>query len=135
MSLQHRRLNRYLPLCGSVAVLLLIGCASSPVESKPKPIAQRLVGKSQTQIRQCAGQPAKEVPYGTGIVLRYYKEASTFEGSTTFLEGSQHMRHRGCWASLLIEQEQVTGVEFEPVPKETNKSDDLCDELFRQCMP
>ncbi|SLM49444.1 conserved exported protein of unknown function [Nitrospira japonica] len=135
MSVQHRRLNRYISLCWSLAVLLIVGCASPPAPSTPKPIAQRLVGKSQTHIRQCAGQPAKEVPYETGVILRYYKEASTFVGSTTFLEGSQHMRHRGCWASLLIEQDQVTGVEFEPIPKETNQIDDLCDEMFRTCVP
>src|SRR5262249_15507452 len=39
-----------------------------------------------------------------------------FEESQPFLKGSQPTTHHGCWANLLIEKDQVTGVEFATVP-------------------
>ncbi len=57
------------------------------------------------------------------------------EESTPFLKGSQPSMHHGCWASLLIENDQVTGVEFRTVPEGSEKENDECEEIFRQCVP
>jgi hypothetical protein len=120
----------------SVVVLLLIGCTSAPVQSSSSSTAQRLLGKSQTQILQCAGKPARQTSYGANeVVLRYYKEAPMFEESDPISKGSLPALHHGCWASLLIENEQVTGVEFRTVPEGAEKEDDECEEIFRQCVP
>src|SRR5690242_3590578 len=114
--------------------LLLSGCVSSPPEAKEdNPTAKRLVGKTRAALLQCAGLPIREVPYGHGVILRYYKEAPMFEESTPFLKGSIANEHHGCWASLLLEQDEVTGVEFRPVP-EGGQYDDHCEEIFLRCM-
>jgi len=117
-------------------VLLFGGCASTPPEKKSdNPTAQRLIGKTQEAILKCAGRPFKEVPYGHGLVLRYYKEAPILEESRSFLKGSTPGEHHGCWASLLIEKEEVTGVEFRTVPQGAGtEEDDECEAIFATCL-
>lgn len=114
--------------------VLASGCASTPPEAKSdNPTAKRLVGKARAELLQCAGLPVKEVPYGHGVILRYYKEAPMFEESSPFLKGSIAYEHHGCWASLLLEKEEVTGVEFRPVP-EGGQYDDHCEDIFVRCL-
>ncbi|BFU93868.1 MAG: hypothetical protein NTNFB02_05900 [Nitrospira sp.] len=98
-------------------------------------MAQRLMGKTHTSILQCAGTPVRQVQYEDGVILRYYKEASMFEESRPFLKGSTPGEHHGCWASLLIEHEKVTGVEFRTVPQKAGTEDDDCEAIFATCFP
>lgn len=56
-----------------------------------------------------------------------------FDESRPFLKGSTPGIHHGCWASLLIENEQVTGVEFRTVPEGAEKEDDECEAIFADC--
>jgi len=117
----------------AVIVVFLSGCASGPPETKTdNPTAKRLVGKTRTELLQCAGTPLREEPYGNGAVFRYYKEAPMFEESRPFLKGSIAQEHHGCWASLLLEKDQVTGVEFRPVPDGTEY--DHCEDIFVGCL-
>ena len=117
-------------------VLLFSGCGSVPPEKKSdNPTAQRLIGKTRTAILTCAGTPFREVPYGHSVVLRYYKEASMLEESRTYLKGSTPGEHHGCWASLLVEDETVTGVEFRTVPEGAGtEEDDECEAIFAGCV-
>ena len=125
----------YVRFAAAIIVLLLSGCASAPIETKSdNPTAQRLVGKTQAQILQCAGTPRRETPYGHGVILRYYREAPMLEESRSFLKGSTPGEHHGCWASLLIEQETVTGVEFRTVPEGAGNEDDDCEAIFAMCV-
>ena len=125
----------YIRFPAAILVLLLNGCASAPIEKKSdNPTAQRLVGKTQAQILQCAGKPLKESPYGHGVIFRYYKEAPMLEESRSFLKGSTPGEHHGCWASLLIEQEVVTGIEFRTVPEGAGNEDDDCEAIFAICV-
>ncbi|HTL62542.1 MAG TPA: hypothetical protein VL261_12920 [Nitrospira sp.] len=114
--------------------VLLSGCVSGPPETtSDNPTAKRLVGKTRAELFQCAGPPVREVPYGHGVILRYYREAPIFEESRPFLKGSIANEHHGCWASLLLEKDEVTGVEFRPVP-EGGQFDDHCEDIFLPCM-
>jgi hypothetical protein len=125
----------YLALMVLVISVLVQGCASAPPDNIFQPTAQKLIGKSQAELLQCAGKPLQQVPHGQGMVLRYYKEASMFEESRPFLKGSQPGLHHGCWASVLIENDHITGVEFRTVPKAAEKHADECEELFQACSP
>ncbi|HET9607238.1 MAG TPA: hypothetical protein VFO87_09300 [Nitrospira sp.] len=117
----------------AVLIVLLSGCASGAPEMKAdNPTAKRLVGKTRAELLQCAGTPLREVPYGQGIVFRYYKEAPMFEESRPFLKGSIAQEHHGCWASLLLEKDEITGVEFRPVPEGTEY--DHCEDIFVRCL-
>ena len=112
--------------------LLLSGCASVPPEATTdNPTAKRLVGKTRGELLQCAGTPLREIPYGHGVIFRYYKEAPMFEESRPFLKGSIAQEHHGCWASLLLEKDEVTGVEFRPVPDGIEY--DHCEDIFARC--
>ena len=117
----------------ALIMLLSTGCASGPPETKTdNPTAKGLVGKTRAELLQCAGSPVREVPYGHGVIFRYYKEAPMFEESRAFLKGSIAQEHHGCWASLLLEQDEVTGVEFRPVPDGTEY--DHCEDIFVSCL-
>ena len=116
-------------------VLLFNGCASTPPEAtSDNPTAQRLIGKTRAELLQCAGIPLREVNHGHGVILRYYKEAPMLEESRSFLKGSAPGEHHGCWASLLIENEEVTGVEFRTVPQGAGNEDDDCEAIFTGCL-
>lgn len=125
----------YISLVLYVFVLLLGGCVSALPQTSANPRAQSLLGKSQADILQCAGKPVKQTSHKEGVIFRYYKEASMFEESRPVLKGSQPGIHHGCWAGLLIENGQVTGVEFRTVPEGAEKEDDECEEIFQQCLP
>ena len=56
-----------------------------------------------------------------------------FEGSDPASGANLPALHHGCWASVLIEKDQITGVEFQGVPEE--RQDDECEAIFRQCIP
>lgn len=125
----------YLALILSVIGVLLHGCASVPPQDRLQPTAQKLMGKSQARILECAGKPVVRTSYAEGVVLRYYKEASMFEESLPFLKGSRPGIHHGCWARVLIENDRVMGVEFRTVPDEVEKHGDECEEIFQACAP
>ena len=70
------------------------------------------VGKSSEQIVACAGVPSMHVTSDDLTIFRYYKEASLLEESSTTSKGSPAGIRHGCWATLLIENDRITGVEF-----------------------
>ena len=108
-----------------------IGCAASqPID--PNPIGKVLLGKSTQDLISCAGDPLQETKTAEGTVLIYYKEASMLEESCPFSKGSRAGAHQGCWASLLLAKDRVTGVEFRAAPSTLN-TDDLCKRIFETC--
>ncbi len=125
----------HLVLILSVIGVLSHGCASAPPQDRLQPTAQKLMGKSQTHILQCAGQPLHRTMHGQEVVLRYYKEAPMFEESRPFLKGSQPGVHHGCWASVLLDKDSVVGVTFRTVPEDSEQHGDECEEIFQACAP
>lgn len=125
----------YLPLILSVIGVLLHGCASAPPQDSHQSTAQKLIGKGQTHILECAGKPVSQTSYGQSKVLRYYQEGPMLEESRPFLKGSLPQIHHGCWARVLIENERVMGVEFQEVPEEAEKHGYECEEIFQACAP
>ena len=125
----------YPALILSVIGVLSHGCASAPPQDRLQPTAQKLMGKSQTHILRCAGQPLHRTMHGQEVVLRYYKEAPMFEESRPFLKGSQPGVHHGCWASVLLDKDSVVGVTFRTVPEDSEQHGDECGEIFQACAP
>ena len=118
-----------LVLCSAV---WLIGCAA-PQPIEPNPIGKALLGKSKQELVACVGNPLQETKTTEGTVLTYYKEASMLEESFPFSKGSRAGAHRGCWASLLLADDRVTGVEYRAAPSTLN-TDDLCERIFETCV-
>jgi len=84
-------------------------------------------------VRSCAGSLLNELKLNDDVtVLRYYKEAAMLAESQVGSKGSIPGVHRGCWAGLLIEKGEVTGVEFRPVPDQ-ERDPFLCHQMFEGC--
>lgn len=117
--------------------MLLLGCSSVPAKKYGlEPTAQKLIGKTQADLLQCAGKPTTQRSYGQSLVLCYYKGAAMLEVSRPFLKGSlQTAIHHGCCARVLIENNRVAGIEFQTVPEAGEKHRDECEEIFESCSP
>jgi hypothetical protein len=119
-----------LPLIVCIAVWL-VGCAASrPIE--PSPVQKALIGKTKQELASCAGPALGETKTAEGTVLKYYKEAPMLEESSAFLKSSRPGVHHGCWASLLLTDDRVEGVEYRSVPRSVDATDH-CDEIFQAC--
>lgn len=112
---------------------ILHGCAAFLPSDSPTSTAQQLLGKQSEDILVCAGPAFAQTVQDNVTILRYYKEAPMLEESTPTSKASQPGIHHGCWASLRIEDRQVTGVEFRTVPEGIEKRNDECEELFAKC--
>jgi len=112
---------------------MLHGCAAFLPSDSQTPTAQKLLGKQSEVILACAGQPFAQSVQDNVTIFRYYKKASLLEESTPTAKSSRPTAHHGCWASLRIEDHQVTGVEFRTEPEGIEKLDDECEELFAKC--
>ena len=123
-------------LYGLVGVgVLLSGC----VELRAGPVGingQALLGLTQERLRTCAGPPLHEVSKPASTLLVFYREALMFEESVPGAlgggKGSRIGYHHGCWATILVEEGRVTGVEFRPVP-DPDADTHECQETFVAC--
>ena len=93
---------------------------------------QALLGLTQERLRTCAGAPLHEVSQPASTLLVFYREAVMFEESFAGGKGSRAGYHHGCWATILVEEGRVTGVEFRPVP-DPDADTHECQEIFVVC--
>jgi hypothetical protein len=93
---------------------------------------QALLGVPHERLQTCAGAPLREVPQTASMLLVYYREAAMFEESLVGGKGSQPGYHHGCWATILVEEGRVSGVEFRPVP-DPDADTHECQEIFAAC--
>jgi len=80
------------------------------------------------------GAAAGTSKQGDTKLLRYYREERMLDESRVASKGSIPAKHHGCWASILVEETRVVGVEFRPVPAESD-SPYLCELIFANCLP
>lgn len=124
---------RRLLLYGLVSVCAFFsGCAGFRVG----PVGvndQALIGLPQEKLRTCAGAPLREVSQPSSTLLVYYREAMMFEESFGGSKGSRPEYHHGCWATILVEEGRITGVEFRPVP-DPDADTHECQEIFATCV-
>ena len=115
----------------TTSALLLSGCA--PTLKGPVGISgEKLVGLSKERLHACAGQPLRDIPQPGSTLLVFYREAAIFEESFVGGKGSKPGYHHGCWATLLLEDDRVTGVEFRPVPDPEADTHE-CQAIFAAC--
>jgi hypothetical protein len=123
----------YMPMSIRLNLLLVFVCwLGSCAEHQTRPMASRLLGQSHEAIVQCSGQPQEELNTGHTKVFRYYREETMLDESRVASKGSIPGKHHGCWASVLVEDNRVVGVEFRPVPDESD-SPYLCEMVFENC--
>ncbi len=109
----------------------LSGCPAAP-SYRAYLAQQALMGKTKQEVVACAGQPLRESESGEVKVLIYYKEAETLErapvGSKTSIPGVRH----GCRARVLLKEDRVASVQYEPVP-DYMAAYDHCEGIFAPC--
>ncbi len=93
---------------------------------------QALIGLTQERLQACAGDPLRKVSQPASTMLVYYREAAMFEESYGGGKGSKPGYHHGCWATILVEEGRVTGVEFSPV-LDPDADTHECQEIFAVC--
>lgn len=93
---------------------------------------QALIGLTKERMHICAGEPLREVSQPASTLLVFYREAAMFEESFGGGKGSKPGYHHGCWATILVEEGRVTGVEFRPVPDPEADTHE-CQEIFVAC--
>ncbi len=121
-------------LQGASLLLLMAGCAEvMPNGSEPYPAAQALLGKTKEALLSCAGPPVKEQGHNGQVVYIYYREASQLEESFGGSKSSLAMVHHGCRASILLESDRVTGVQYDSEPS-SYQDDEHCDQIFQRCL-
>jgi hypothetical protein len=127
-------MNRLRTGTGFLILLLgLFGCGGTflrPVDVHRPP----LIGLTQERLHACAEPPIREASQPASLMLVYYREASMFEESFGSGKGSKPGYHHGCWATVLVEEGRVTGVEFQPVPH-AEADNHECQEIFAMCVP
>ncbi len=118
----------------ALIIMAFVGCAQVTHDGEVSyPIQRALIGKSKAALLACAGSPIKQHVKGEQVLFVYYKEASQFEESFPGSKSSFAMVHHGCRATLLLEQDTVTGVQYESEPS-SYRDDDHCEELFQSCV-
>jgi hypothetical protein len=118
-----------------LGLIVLVGCAEvMPNQVEPYPAAQVLLGKTKQALLACAGPPiSEEHVKGRQVILIYYKEASQLEESFASSKSSFAKVHHGCRASILLEEDWVTGVQYDSEPS-SFQDDEHCDEIFQPCL-
>ena len=119
----------------TLSFLQMNGCTTTPPESTtpPSPTQKALIGKSKAELLACTGVQPQERTVGDLTVLKYYKEASILEESFSGSKSSVARLHHGCWASLVLKNDRVEGVQYDSIPS-GHMEDDHCDEIFAQCV-
>lgn len=110
----------------------LTNCAT-PAQVGEYPNQQKMIGKPKAEILACAGAPKKETKEGEFTLLRYYREAPILEESQPVGKGSFSTIRHGCWATVVLTDEQVLDVRYRFVPPTFDASND-CEEIFEPCL-
>jgi hypothetical protein len=105
----------------------------TPAQVGEYPNQQKMTGKSKSEILACAGAPKKETKEGKFTLLRYYREAPILEESQPVGKASFPTIHHGCWATVVLTDDQVVDVRYRFVPPTFDASND-CEEIFEPCV-
>lgn len=118
---------------GIFALLVVAGCvAGQPRDSAPNEIQQMMKGKTRQELLACAGAPLLEEVQNGRTQLVYYREASLLEESFPGSKSSMARVHHGCRAIVVLENERISGIQYESVPDYFH-DEEHCDELFESC--
>jgi hypothetical protein len=116
-----------------VALAGLAGCATPAVVGE-YPNQHGMIGRSKASVLACAGAPIREdIRDGTTLLL-YYREAPVLEESAPVGKGSFPTIRHGCWATVVIAEDNVREVRYRFVPAAFDAAND-CEAIFEACLP
>jgi len=111
----------------------LVGCATQGLVTV-LPNRDATIGKSKEALLACAGEPTRQTVEGHSVIFLYYKEAQMLQESFPGSKGSFPRPHHGCWASVLLEGDQVSDIGYQSVPS-TIDALNHCEAIFAACNP
>ena len=124
-------LTRTLLCAGAV---LFVGCTGiTPDNPESYPARQALMGQTKQALLACAGPPGVQRSSGDKVSFVYYREASQFEESFGGSKSSFPMVHHGCRATITLEQDRVTDVQYVSEPPSYH-DEDHCEEICEPCL-
>lgn len=116
-----------------VAMGLLAGCATSGPDGS-FPAQKALIGKSESEMLACAGEPKQRSTSADETKLTYHRAAPVFEGSFAGSKSSVPCPRHACEAVVVLKDDRVSEVQYHPTPRSLGGCEH-CEEIFRTCVP
>ena len=122
-------------ITGAAAPLLMLpaGCVTSVPEGG-FPAQKALIGKSESEMLACAGEPKKRSASDEETRLTYHQKAPVFEESFATSKTSMPCPRHACEAVVVLKGDRVAEVQYHPTPRSLGGCEH-CEEIFRACMP
>ena len=125
-------------LAGSIlavaAMGLSSGCATPAGPDGSFPSQKALIGKTESEVLACAGEPKRKSVTGEEVRLTYRRTAPMFEESFASSKASVPCPRHACEAVVVLKGGRVTEVPYYPVPQSLGGCEH-CEEIFRECVP
>jgi hypothetical protein len=122
-------------ITGAAAPLLMLvsACATAHPDGS-FPAQKALIGKSESEMLACAGEPKKRSASDEETRLIYHRKAPVFEESFATSKTSMPCPRHACEAVVVLKGDRVSEVQYHPTPRSLGGCEH-CEEIFRACMP
>jgi hypothetical protein len=117
----------------ALAVCLPAACATDRPDGS-FPAQKALIGKTETEVLACAGEPKKRSSSGEDTLLTYHRKAPVFEESFAISKTSMPCLRHACEAVVVLKDGRVAEVQYHPIPHSIGGCEH-CEEIFRKCLP
>lgn len=122
-------------IAGASASLLMLvsACAMVPQEGS-FPAQKALLGKTESEVLACAGEPKQKSASGDETKLTYHRKAPVFEESFAISKTSVPCPRHACEAVVVLQGGRVEEVQYRPTPHSLGGCEH-CEEIFEKCLP
>jgi hypothetical protein len=117
----------------ALAVCLPAACATDRPDGS-FPAQKALIGKTETEVLACAGEPKARSPGGEATILTYQRKAPVFEESFAISKTSVPCPRHACEAAVVLKDGRVAEVRYRPTPHAIGGCEH-CEEIFQKCLP
>jgi hypothetical protein len=124
-------------LAGAIGLLMVMGLPAGCATTSPDgsfPAQKALIGKSESEMLACAGEPKMRSASGEETRLTYHRRAPVFEGSFAGSKSSVPCPRHACEAVVVLKGDRVAEVQYHPTPQSLGGCEH-CEEIFRNCVP
>jgi hypothetical protein len=124
-------------LAGAIWALMVMGLLAGCITSVPEggfPAQKALIGKSESEMLACAGEPKKRSSSGEETRLTYHRKAPVFEESFAISKTSVPCPRHACEAVVILRGDRVAEVQYHPTPQSLGGCEH-CEEIFQKCLP
>jgi hypothetical protein len=118
----------------AVPLLVLVSACATAYSDGSFPAQKALIGKTESEVLACAGEPKARSVTGEEVRLTYRRTAPMFEESFASSKASMPCPRHACEAVVVLKGDRVTEVPYHPAPQSLGGCEH-CEEIFRKCMP